>query len=133
MDQLIFIGLLLNSYLLKFDRSHRRSNQLHKPRNQLEVVTMCIRAGSNELESVKNLMGMSLKAVVADALHADIDTILDDSRLVEDLHMSANDEVELKEMIADVFDGLQVNVRSTPTVGALLDEVVTKEFCGLGV
>jgi len=94
---------------------------------------MCIRAGNNELESVKNLMGMSLKAVVADALHTDIDTIVDDSRLVEDLHMSANDELELEEMIADVFDGLQISVRSTPTVGALLDQVVMKEFSGLPV
>lgn len=94
---------------------------------------MCIRAGNNELESVKNLMGMSLKAVVADALHADIDTIVDDSRLVEDLHMSANDELELEEMIADVFDGLQISVHSTPTVGALLDQVVMKEFSGLPV
>lgn len=92
---------------------------------------MCIRAGNNELESVKNLMGMSLKAVVADALHTDIDTIFDDSRLVEDLHMSANDELELEEMIADVFDGLQIKVHTTPTVGALLDQVVMKEFSGL--
>ncbi len=92
---------------------------------------MCIRAGSNELESVKNLMGMSLKAVVADALHADIDSVLDDSRLVEDLHMSANDEHTLEAMIADVFDGLKIDLHSTPTVGALLDQVVTKEFCGL--
>ena len=94
---------------------------------------MCIRAGNNELESVKNLMGMSLKAVVADALHTDIDTIFDDSRLIEDLHMSANDEHVLEEMIADIFDGLRIDVRNTPTVGALLDQVVLTEFSGLPV
>lgn len=94
---------------------------------------MCIRAGSNELESVKNLMGMSLKAVVADALHADIDNVFDHSRLVEDLHMSANDEQELEAMIADVFDGLRVDLHQTPTVAALLDQVVLKEFSGLPI
>lgn len=94
---------------------------------------MCIRAGINELESVKNLMGMSLKAVVADALHTDIESIFDNSRLVEDLHMSANDEHVLEEMIADIFDGLQIDIQKTPTVGALLDEVVMKEFSGLAV
>lgn len=94
---------------------------------------MCIRAGSNELESVKNLMGMSLKAVVADALHADIDSVFDHSRLVEDLHMSANDELELEAMIADVFDGLHIDIQKTPTVAALLDQVVMKEFSGLAV
>jgi hypothetical protein len=92
---------------------------------------MCIRAGSNELESVKNLMGMSLKAVVADALGADIDIVTEHSRLVEDLHMSANDELELQAMIADVFDGLRIDVQQTPTVAALLDQVVMKEFNGL--
>lgn len=94
---------------------------------------MCIRAGSNELESVKNLMGMSLKAVVADALHTDIETINDESRLVEDLHMSANDELELEAMIADIFDGLRIEVNKTPTVAALLDQVVMREFSGLPV
>lgn len=92
---------------------------------------MCIRAGSNELESVKTLMGMSLKAVVADALNADIEDVTDNSRLVEDLHMSANDELELEAMIADIFDGLQIDVHETPTVAALLDRVVMKEFNGL--
>ena len=94
---------------------------------------MCIRAGSNELESVKNLMGKSLKAVVADALHADIEAVNDDSRLVEDLHMNANAELELEAMIADVFDGLHVDIQKTPTVAALLDQVVMKEFSGLPI
>lgn len=94
---------------------------------------MCIRAGNNELESVKNLMGMSLMAVVADALHTDIEIIVESSRLKEDLNMSTNDEHALEAMIADVFDGLQVDLRETPTVGALLDQVVMKEFSGLAV
>lgn len=94
---------------------------------------MCIRAGSNELESVKNLMGMSLKAVVADALHTDIDAVNDSSRLVEDLHMSAGDSRQLEALIADVFDGLRIDLQQTPTVAALLDQVVMKEFSGLPV
>lgn len=94
---------------------------------------MCIRAGSNELESVKNLMGMSLMAVVADALHTEIDNITEESRLVEDLHMDASNEGELEDMIADVFNGLHVDIHSTPTVSALLDKVVRSEFAGLPV
>lgn len=94
---------------------------------------MCIRAGSNELESVKNLMDMSLRAVVADALHTDIEAIREESRLVEDLHMGTRDEQELEAMIADIFDGLHVDVQETPTVAALLDKVVMQEFRGLPV
>ncbi len=94
---------------------------------------MCIRVGNNELESVKNLMGMSLKAVVADALHADLDAVNDSSRLVEDLQMNASGSQQLEELIADVFDGLQIDLQQTPTVAALLDQVVMKEFSGLPV
>lgn len=94
---------------------------------------MCIRAGSNELESVKNLMGMSLMAVVADALDTEIDNVTEDARLVEDLHMDASAEEELETMIEDVFNGLHVDVHATPTVSALLDTVVRNEFSGLPV
>lgn len=94
---------------------------------------MCIRAGSNELESVKNLMSMSLMAVIAEALRVDIDEISERARLVEDLHMDAEGRRELEAMVADVFDGLKVNVNTTPTVGALLDRVVMCEFADADV
>lgn len=94
---------------------------------------MCIRAGSTELESVKNLMSMSLMAVVADALHTELDNVSETSRLVEDLHMDADAEETLESMIADVFDGLHVDLHTTPTVSALLDKVVMNEFSGLPV
>lgn len=94
---------------------------------------MCIRAGSNELESVKNLMGMSLMAVIAESLDTDIETIDEDSSLVKDLHMDVQGRARLEAMIADVFDGLLVNLNTTPTVGALLDHVVMSEFAAEGV
>ncbi len=92
---------------------------------------MCIRAGNNELETVKNLMNMSLKAVLADALATDIDTVSDSSRLVEDLHMNDRESRHLTALIAEVFDGLQIDLTQTPTIAALLEQVVTKEFDGL--
>ena len=89
---------------------------------------MCIRAGSNELESVKNLMGMSLMAVIAESLETDIDTIKETSHLVKDLHMDSKGKQQLEMMIAEVFDELQINLNTTPTVGSLLDKVVMSEF-----
>ncbi len=89
---------------------------------------MCIRAGSNEFESVKNLMGMSLMAVIAEALDRDIDEIAHEARLVEDLGMTAEGRAEMEEMIADVFDGLEVNLNRLRTVGALFDCVVNSQF-----
>lgn len=94
---------------------------------------MCIRAGSNELESMKNLMGMSLMAVVAESLDADIDDIAETTHLVRDLHMDSEGKQRLELMIAEVFDELQVNLNTTPTVGALLDKVVMSEFADDGI
>lgn len=89
---------------------------------------MCIKAGTNELESVKNLMSMALKAVVADALQADLDDVVEDARLVEDLRMGSAESQVLRELIADTFDGIEVDLRQTPTFSALLDRVVLSEF-----
>jgi acyl carrier protein len=94
---------------------------------------MCIRAGSNELESVKNLMGLSLMAVIAESLEIDIDEVDETSRLVADLHMDSEGKQRLEGMIAEVFDELQVNLNTTPTVGSLIDKVVMSEFADDGI
>lgn len=94
---------------------------------------MCIRAGSNELESMKNLMGMSLMAVIAESLETDIDDIEETSYLVKDLHMDSEGKKRLEMMVAEVFDELQVNLNTTPTVGSLLDKVVMSEFADDGI
>jgi acyl carrier protein len=92
---------------------------------------MCIRAGKDELESVKNLMSMALRVVVADALHAELDDVVDEARLVEDLHMGKQECRTLHDMIADNFDGTDIDVCHVPTVAVLLDRVVMSEFKGL--
>lgn len=94
---------------------------------------MCIKAGANELESVKNLMSMALKAVVADALNADLEAVVEEARLVEDLKMGSAECRVLQELLADTFDGIEVDVCQIRTFAALLDRVVLKEFEGLPV
>lgn len=92
---------------------------------------MCIKAGKDELDSVKNLMGMALKAVVAEALDVDLDDITEEARLVEDLHMDGTTAAVLQDLIADTFDGVRVDLDTTPTYAALLERVVLSEFHGL--
>ena len=92
---------------------------------------MCIKAGDNELETVKNLMSMSLMAVLAESLGAEIDEIPTDARLVEDLNMDHSKELVLRGLIAEYFDGLEVDLTETPTVDTLLDRIVMSEFQGL--
>lgn len=92
---------------------------------------MCIKAGKDELDSVKNLMIMSLKAVVASALDAEIEDVTPAARLVEDLKMGAEEREFLEDLVADTFDGLKVDLTRIATVGELLEVVVMKEFEGL--
>ena len=94
---------------------------------------MCIRAGSDELESVKNLMAMSLTAVVAEALDIDIDAINDFSSLKYDLKMTSKQKMVLEASIADIFDGLRLKIDDNDTFADLLDKVVMVEFEGLPV
>ncbi|MCW8888776.1 MAG: hypothetical protein OQK25_06905 [Gammaproteobacteria bacterium] len=90
---------------------------------------MCIRAGGeNELESVKNLMSMSLMAIIADSLDVDIDDLNNSDRLQEDLNMNPSSCQILEEQIADIFDGLQLDLGQIDTVGTLLELVVFNEF-----
>jgi len=93
---------------------------------------MCIKAGKDELESVKNLMGMALKAVVAEALHAELEDVVEEARLVEDLRMGNKEAQTLQDLIADTFDGTHVNLAETPTYATLLERVVLSEFQNLG-
>ena len=90
-----------------------------------------MKMGKDELETVRNLMAMSLKAVVADALEADLEEIVDETRLCEDLGMDSAGAERLRALIADIFDGLEVEPRQTPTFAALLERVVLREFEGL--
>ncbi len=94
---------------------------------------MCIRAGSDELESVKNLMAMSLTAVVAEALEVDIDEVTDFSSLKYDLKMDEQKKTRLLDLVADVFDGLELQLDDNDTFADLLDKVVMVEFEGYEV
>jgi hypothetical protein len=90
---------------------------------------MCIRAGGdNELESVRNLMSMSLMAVISDSLDVEIDEIQNSDRLVEELKMVDSTRQELESQIADLFDGLQLDLNQIDTVATLLELVVYNEF-----
>lgn len=92
---------------------------------------MCIKAGKDEIETVKNLMSMSLKAIVAEALLVDMEDVVDSARLVEDLNMDDQGQFALTELIAEYFDELKVDVSTTPTFGELLEKVVLSEFQGI--
>ncbi|MCU7939841.1 MAG: hypothetical protein KZQ64_06185 [gamma proteobacterium symbiont of Bathyaustriella thionipta] len=80
---------------------------------------MCIKAGDNELASVKALMDMSLNALIADTFEVGIDDIDNNLEFRTDLGMKAMKEVELKENISEYFNGLDVDLQHMVTIGDL--------------
>lgn len=89
---------------------------------------MCIKAGNNELASVKALMDMSLNALIADTFEVEIDEIENELELRNDLGMKQTEAVELKEHISEYFDGLEVDMNCMVTIGDLHKMVVDHEF-----
>jgi hypothetical protein len=92
---------------------------------------MCIKAGQNELSSVKALMMMSLNAVVAEVFGIDLDDISPQLKVFADLHMTADQQTEFSGLVADYFDGIQVEFNPTTTLADIFEHVVAQEFVGL--
>ncbi len=80
---------------------------------------MCIKAGVDELDSVCNLAGMAVAALVCDVCSVEFDAITPDTHLIRDLGMNEGQSAALVAGIADLFDGLQLKLSPVPTVGAL--------------
>jgi acyl carrier protein len=89
---------------------------------------MCFKAGNDELDTVKNLMLMALRAAIAQALDVEMDELEPEQRLVEDLAMDAAGRAELVELIADTFDGLTLDLDALETIGQIYEAVVLEEF-----
>lgn len=89
---------------------------------------MCFKAGNDELDTVKNLMLMALRAAIAQALDVEMDELEPEQRLVADLAMDADKRAELVELIADTFDGLTLDLDALETIGQIYEAVVLEEF-----
>jgi hypothetical protein len=91
---------------------------------------MCIKAGKDELDSVKALMTMSLNAIIADVFDIDLHSIEPGLHLYADLNMDAQKQQELDEMLKEYFDGLQVDFGKLESLADLFEQVVESAFQG---
>ena len=89
---------------------------------------MCIKIGDDELETVKALMTMSLNAVILDVFDLDLDDLELELSLTKDLGMDAEKQLELAEMIDDMFDGLVIDFNVTDTLEELFEVIIEAEF-----
>lgn len=89
---------------------------------------MCIKAGDDELDSVKALMTMSLNALIAEVFDKDLEELELSLSLTRDLGMDSQKQQELTELIDEYFDGLSVDFSKNDSLGALFQTVVNAEF-----
>ena len=89
---------------------------------------MCIKAGDDELDSVKALMTMSLNALIAEVFDKDLEELELSLSLTRDLGMNSQKQQELAELIDEYFDGLSVDFSKNDSLGALFQTVVNAEF-----
>lgn len=92
---------------------------------------MCIKAGNTELGSVRALMTMSLNAVVADVFDLEPEDLRPELRVYGDLHMNADQAGEFSALVAEYFDGQQLDFGADATLGEIFDQVVGRQFDGL--
>lgn len=73
-------------------------------------------------------MRMSMMVLLSELFDIDIEEISEDARLVEDLKLDKTKAARLNELIAEYFDGLQIDLNDTPTVDSLLDKIVETQL-----
>lgn len=87
-----------------------------------------MKLGSDEFETVKSLMSMTLFAIISDCLDVDITEIKESDLMSRDLGMRHSKEHDIQQLIADIYDGFEVDFEAVTTVQSLLDQVLTDQF-----
>ena len=89
---------------------------------------MCGKMGNNEIDSMKNMMSMSVYFVIADSLDIDAMDIDPNSEIDNDLHMTSGMKKHLNESVVDMFDGKQLDFSTIHQVHDIVDQIVANEL-----
>jgi len=84
---------------------------------------MCGKFGSNEIESLENMMSMAVYFVIADTFDMDVDELYPDSDLINDLGMTSRLKEQLEDSIEEMFDNLHVDFGGAKTVQDIVSQV----------
>lgn len=89
---------------------------------------MCGKLGTNEVDSMQNMMSMAVYFVIANTFDLDVDELYPDSDLKNDLGMTAPIQEQLDASIMDMFNDLQVNFSAVKTVQDIVNQVAKVQF-----
>jgi len=73
-------------------------------------------------------MRMSLLYLLSESLEIEAEEVSGDARLVDDMGLDKSKAIRLNGLIAEYFDGLQINLDDTPTVDSLLEKIVETQI-----
>ena len=86
---------------------------------------MCGIMGNNEVDSMKNMMAMSVYFIIADAFELDAMDIEPSKDLEKDFHMTSETKQNLSELVVDMFAGRQLDFSNIHSVQDIVDQIVT--------
>jgi len=86
---------------------------------------MCGKMGNNEIDSMQNMMAMSVYFVIADAFDIDAMDIEPNDDLEKDFHMTSVIKQDLSESVEDMFNGCQLDFTEIHNVQDVVDQIVT--------
>jgi acyl carrier protein len=84
---------------------------------------MCGKMGNNEIDTMKNMMAMSVYFIIADTFDIDAMDIEPNNRLEKDLHMTAEIKQDLNNVVIDMFNGCQLDFSAIDNVQDIVDQI----------
>jgi len=92
---------------------------------------MCGKMGNSEIDTIKNMMSMSVYYVIADCFNMDAMELEPNIMLDNDFHMSAEEKRLLSESITDMFNGYHLQFATIHTVQDVVDQVINTAMSDL--
>ncbi len=79
--------------------------------------------GNSEIDTMKNMMAMSVYYIIADAFDIDAMDIEPKDSLENDLHMTDQSKQELNDLVIDMFNGQRLDFSTIRNVQDIVDQV----------
>jgi len=92
---------------------------------------MCGKMGDNEIDSMKNMMAMSVYFVIADAFEIDAMDLEETTGLDKDLNSTKEMKSRLCESVKDMFNGFDLKLGVNTSVKEVVDQIVMNDGNGL--
>jgi len=87
--------------------------------------------GNTEVDTIKNMMSMSVYYVIADCFDVDAMELEPHKALDNDFHMTTEEKSLLSESITDMFNGHQLEFATIHTVQDIVDQVINTTMSDL--